>query len=143
MALNHSTIMGRLTKNPELRRTTTGKAVCSFDIACDKPGKDNGASFIPCVAWEKTGEFINQYFTKGSAIVVEGRLESRQYDSKDGQKRTVLEVVVSQAHFCGKKEAPTDEYTGFIKNKPTQGDKWYDDCPDGQNLPDINERLPF
>lgn len=116
MALNHSTIMGSLTKNPELRRTTTGKAVCSFDIACDKPGKDNGASFIPCVAWEKTGEFINQYFSKGSAIVVEGRLESRQYDSKDGLKRTVLEVVVSQAHFCGKKETPADEYTGFIKN---------------------------
>lgn len=117
MALNHSTIMGRLTKNPELRRTTTGKAVVSFDIACDKPGKDSGASFIPCVAWEKTGEFINQYFSKGSAIVVEGRLESRQYETKEGQKRSVLEVVVSQAHFCGKKES-TDEYTGFVKNTP-------------------------
>ena len=56
----------------------SGKAVVSFNIACDKQGKDNGASFIPCVAWEKTGEFINNYFTKGSAIIVEGRLESRQ-----------------------------------------------------------------
>ena len=104
MAMNHSIIMGRLTAVPELRRTNSGKAVVSFTVACDKPGKDNGASFIPCVAWEKTGEFINQYFTKGSAIAVEGRLESRSYDTKDGQKRTVLEVVVSQAHFCGKKE---------------------------------------
>lgn len=101
--LNHLSIMGRLTKDVELRRTNSGKAVASFDIACDKPGKDNGASFIPCVAWEKTGEFINQYFSKGSAIVLEGRVESRQYES-NGQKRTVIELVVSQAHFCGKKE---------------------------------------
>lgn len=121
MALNHSTIMGRLVNDPELRRTGTGKAVVSFTIACDKPGKDNGASFIPCVAWDKTGEFINNYFTKGSPIVIEGRLESRQYETKEGQKRTALEVVVSQAHFCGKKESTeqsTDEYTGFVKNAP-------------------------
>jgi single-strand DNA-binding protein len=113
MALNHNVIMGRLVADPELRRTGTGKAVVSFTLACDKPGKDSGASFIPCVAWEKTGEFIDNYFTKGSPIVVEGRLESRQYESKDNQKRTVLEVVVSQAHFCGKKEStdtPPDAY---------------------------------
>lgn len=113
--LNHITIMGRLTADTELRRTNTGKAVCSFTIACDKPGKDNGASFIPCVAWEKTGEFINQYFSKGSAIVLEGRIESRQYETKDGQKRTVLELVASQAHFCGKKEdnsAPKNDSFG-------------------------------
>ncbi len=109
MALNNVTIMGRLANEVELRRTTSGKAVASFTIACDKPGKDKGASFIPCVAWEKTGEFIDKYFSKGSAIVVEGRLESRQYETKEGQKRTVLEVVVSQAHFCGKKEEKTEE----------------------------------
>ena len=102
--LNHSVIMGRLARDPELRRTNSGKAVCSFTIACDKPGKDSGASFIDCVAWEKTADFISNYFMKGSAIIVEGRLESRQYEAKDGQKRTVLEVVVSQAHFCEKKK---------------------------------------
>ena len=102
--LNHITIMGRLTADTELRRTNSGKAVVSFNIACDKPGKDNGASFIPCVAWEKTGEFINNYFSKGSAILLEGRLESRQYETKDNQKRTVVEVVVSQAHFCERKK---------------------------------------
>ena len=104
MAMNHSTIMGRLANDPELRRTNTGKAVVTFTVACDKPGKDNGASFIPCVAWEKTGEFVNNYFRKGSPIAVEGRLESRQYETKEGQKRTAIEVVVSQAHFCGKKD---------------------------------------
>ena len=110
--LNHSVIMGRLVRDPEIRRTNTGKAVTSFTIACDKPGKDSGASFIECVAWEKTAEFVSNYFAKGSAIIVEGRLESRQYEAKDGQKRTVTEVVVSQAHFCEKKkDEPTNTTT--------------------------------
>ena len=113
--LNHITIMGRLTRDPELRRTTSGKGVTSFTIACDKPGKDSGASFIECVAWEKTADFIANYFMKGSAIIVEGRLESRQYETKDGQKRTVTEVVVSQAHFCEKKkeESTTQHPSNF------------------------------
>jgi single-strand DNA-binding protein len=102
--LNHSVIMGRFVRDPEIRRTTSGKAVTSFTIACDKPGKDSGASFIECVAWDKTAEFVSNYFAKGSAIIVEGRLESRQYETKDGQKRTVTEVVVTQAHFCEKKK---------------------------------------
>lgn len=105
--LNHCTMMGRLTADPEIRRTTTGKAVCSFTVAVDKPGKDSGASFIPCVAWEKTAEFIEKYFSKGSLVALEGRVESRQYETKDGQKRTVVELVASQAHFCGKKETET------------------------------------
>ena len=99
-----------------MRRTNSGKAVCSFTIACDKPGKDSGASFIDCVAWEKTADFVNNYFLKGSAIIVEGRLESRQYETKDGQKRTVTEVVVSQAHFCEKKKEEND---GFSRGEPT------------------------
>ena len=115
--LNHSVVMGRLVRDPEIRRTNSGKAVCSFTIACDKPGKDSGASFIECVAWEKTADFIGNYFTKGSAIIVEGRLESRQYETKDNQKRTVLEVVVSQAHFCERKKeeitAPTKTPSNF------------------------------
>ena len=114
--LNHSVIMGRFVRDPEIRRTNSGKAVTSFTIACDKPGKDNGASFIDCVAWEKTAEFINNYFAKGSAIIVEGRLDSRQYETKDGQKRTATEVVVAQAHFCEKKKEESD---GFSKGEPT------------------------
>lgn len=104
MALNHSVIMGRLCADPELRRTTTGKAVTSFTVAVDNFGKDNGSSFISCVAWDKTGEFIDSYFLKGSPIVVEGRLQTRTYETKDGNKQKVTEVVVTQAHFCGKKE---------------------------------------
>ena len=120
MALNHSIIMGRLVADPELRRTNTGKAVVSFTLACDKPGKDSGASFIPCVAWEKTAEFINNFFLKGSPIAVEGRVESRQYETKDNQKRTVVELVVSQAHFCGKKEESVPADAGRSTAAPTQ-----------------------
>lgn len=104
MALNYSVLMGRLARDPELRRTNTGKAVATFTVAVDNFGKDNGASFISCVAWDKTGEFIDSYFLKGSPIVVEGRLQTRQYETKDGKKQTVTELVVTQAHFCGKKE---------------------------------------
>ena len=136
MAMNHSVIMGRLVSNPEMRRTTTGKAVVSFTIACDKPGKDNGADFIPCVAWEKTGEFVNQYFLKGNPIAVEGRVSSRQYETKEGQKRTVVELVVSQAHFCGKKETADDGYTGFVKNDPAPAQQFV-------LLEGNDEQLPF
>ena len=130
--LNHSVIMGRFVRDPELRRTNSGKAVCSFTIACDKPGKDSGASFIECVAWEKTADFINNYFLKGSAIVVEGRLVSRQYETKDGQKRTVTEVVVAQAHFCEKKK---DEGDGFSKGEPTYQQNNFAPLDDNSPLP--------
>lgn len=131
--LNHSVIMGRLVRDPELRRTGNNKAVTSFTIACDKPGKDSGASFIDCVAWEKTADFINNYFVKGSAIIVEGRLESRQYETKEGQKRTVTEVVVSQAHFCEKKKEESD---GFSKGEPAYQ-------PNNFALMDDDVTLPF
>jgi single-strand DNA-binding protein len=104
MALNYSVLMGRLARDPELRRTNTGKAVATFTIAVDNFGKDNGASFISCVAWDKTGEFVSNFFMKGAPIAVEGRLQTRQYENKDGKKQTVTELVVTQAHFCGKKE---------------------------------------
>lgn len=120
--LNHVSIMGRLTRDPEIRRTNSGKAVCSFSVAVDKPGKDSGASFIPCVAWEKTAEVIEKYLTKGSLVALEGRIESRQYDTKDDQKRTVVELVVSQMHFCGKNEGGVSATAAPASNFPTPGD---------------------
>lgn len=116
MALNYSVLMGRLAGDPELRRTNTGKAVASFTVAVDNFGKDSGASFISCVAWDKVAEFINNYFLKGSQIAVQGRLQTRQYETKDGKKQKVTEVVVTQADFCGKKEEKSD---GFSAGEPT------------------------
>lgn len=94
--MNLVILTGRLTKDPELRYTNSNKAVASFSIAVHE-GKDK-AIFVNCVAWEKTAELIDQYFKKGDGINVYGKLSVRQYD-KDGQKRTVTEVVVSGIEF--------------------------------------------
>ena len=110
--MNSSILIGRLARDPEMRRTGTGKAVTSFTIAVDNFGKDSGASFIPCVAWEQKGEFVDNYFLKGSPIAVRGRLQSRQYETKDGRKQTAIEVVVDEVDFCGKKEQKSDGFSG-------------------------------
>ena len=102
--LNHIVIMGRLTRDPELRRTGTGIAVASFTVAVDRDfgGRDGGereTDFIDCVAWRQTGEFVSKYFTKGSMIVVSGRLQIRGWTDKDGNKRRSAEVVADNVYF--------------------------------------------
>ena len=102
--LNHITIMGRLTRDPELRRTGSGVAVASFTVAVDRDfsGRDGGereTDFIDCVAWRQTGEFVSKYFTKGSMIVVSGRLQIRPWTDKDGNKRRTAEVVADNVYF--------------------------------------------
>ena len=102
--LNHITLMGRLTRDPELRRTGNGVAVASFSIAVDRDysGRDGGerkTDFIDCVAWRQTGEFISKYFTKGRMIVLDGRLEMRDWTDKEGNKRRTAEVIVANAYF--------------------------------------------
>ena len=102
--LNHITIMGRLTRDPELRRTGSGVAVASFTVAVDRDfgGRDGGekeTDFIDCVAWRQTGEFVSKYFTKGRMIVVSGRLQIRNWTDKDGNKRRTAEVVADNCYF--------------------------------------------
>ena len=102
--LNHITIMGRLTRDPELRRTGSGIAVASFTVAVDRDfgGRDGGekeTDFIDCVAWRQTGEFVSKYFTKGSMIVVSGRLQIRNWNDKEGNKRRTAEVVADNVYF--------------------------------------------
>ena len=102
--LNHITIMGRLTRDPELRRTGSGTAVASFTLAVDRDfGKnENGereTDFIDCVAWRQTGEFVSKYFTKGRMAVVSGRLQIRGWTDKDGNKRRSAEVVADNVYF--------------------------------------------
>ena len=102
--LNHITLMGRLTRDPELRRTGSGVAVASFTIAVDRDfGKnENGekeTDFIDCVAWRQTGEFVSKYFTKGRMAVVSGRLQIRPWTDKDGNKRRTAEVVADNVYF--------------------------------------------
>ena len=102
--LNHIVIMGRLTRDPELRRTGSGIAVASFTVAVDRDfgGRDGGekeTDFIDCVAWRQTGEFVSKYFTKGRMAVVSGRLQIRSWTDKDGNKRRTAEVVADNVYF--------------------------------------------
>ena len=102
--LNHIVIMGRLTRDPELRRTGSGIAVASFTVAVDRDfgNRENGereTDFIDCVAWRQTGEFVSKYFTKGRMAVVSGRLQIRNWTDKDGNKRRSAEVVADNVYF--------------------------------------------
>ena len=111
--LNHITIMGRLTRDPELRRTGSGTAVASFTVAVDRDfsGKDGGekeTDFIDCVAWRQTGEFVSKYFTKGRMAVVSGRLQIRSWTDKDGNKRISAEVIADNVYFGDSKNGNTD-----------------------------------
>ena len=102
--LNHITIMGRLTRDPELRRTGSGVAVTSFTVAVDRDfgGRENGereTDFIDCVAWRQTGEFVSKYFAKGRMAVVSGRLQIRNWTDKEGNKRRTAEIVADNVYF--------------------------------------------
>lgn len=102
--LNHIVIMGRLTRDPELRRTGSGLAVASFSVAVERdyPDQQTGqreVDFIDCVAWRQTGEFVSKWFTKGSMIVVSGRLQMRNWTDKDGNKRKTAEINADNVYF--------------------------------------------
>lgn len=102
--LNHIVIMGRLTRDPVLRRTGSGLAVANFTVAVDRdwPNKDTGekeTDFLNCVAWRHTGEFVSKYFTKGSMIVVAGRLQIRKWTDDNGINRTTAEIIADDVYF--------------------------------------------
>ena len=114
--LNHIVIMGRLTRDPELRRTGSGTAVTSFSLAVDRDFKpqigEKETDFIDIVAWRSTAEFVSKYFTKGRMAVVEGRLQIRDWTDKDGSKRRSAQVVADNIYFGDTKPvAPTADYT--------------------------------
>ena len=112
--LNHITIIGRLVADPELRHTPNGSDVATFRIACDrdftKESDEKKADFFNCVAWRSTAAFVAQYFTKGRAIVLDGRLQQREYTTKDGEKRTAVEITAEHVYFGDSK--PQDGGSG-------------------------------
>ena len=111
MSYNRAIIIGRMTKAGELRTTHNGTSTCSFTVAVDRAFKNaNGekvTDFINCVAWRGQAEFISKYFTKGSVIGVQGNIQTRSYTDKEGNKRTVTEILVDRAFFVGGKERNT------------------------------------
>lgn len=115
--LNSISVSGRLVRDPELRRTDSGKAVTSFSVACDRDFKNSQTGekevdFLDCVAWGSTAETVERYFRKGQMAMVTGRLQIRQYTDKNGQKRRYAEILVSSVYFCGSKESGTQTSSG-------------------------------
>lgn len=141
--LNHIIIMGRLTRDPELRRTASGTAVASFTLAvdrdfADKQSGEKETDFIECVAWRQTGEFVSKHFSKGRMAVVSGRLQIRGWTDKDGNKRKTAEVVADNVYFGDSKK----ESGGSNGDYPGQG---YQNAPASNfaMLDDDYEQLPF
>ena len=120
--LNVVAIMGRLVADPELRTTTQGTNVCSFRIACDRnfarQGEQRQADFIDIVAWRQQAEFVSKYFQKGSLIAIEGSLQTRQYQDKNGNNRTAVEVVANNINFAGPKSS--NGGSGMMNAAPAQ-----------------------
>ena len=119
--LNHITIMGRLVRDPELRRTGSGVAVASFCVAVDRDfgNRESGereTDFIDCVAWRQTGEFVSKYFAKGRMAVVSGRLQIRSWTDKDGNKRRTAEVVADNVYFGDSKRDNNDGGNAYGNN---------------------------
>lgn len=136
--LNHITIMGRLTKDPELRRTNSGTAVASFTLAVDRDFSpkdgEKETDFIDCVAWKHTAEFVSKYFGKGRMAVVDGRLQLRGWTDKEGNKRGTAEVVADNVYFGDSKKEASD---GGFAPDPTDYKSGF------QNMVDDDEELPF
>lgn len=162
--LNHIVLMGRLTKDPELRTTQAGVPVATFTLACDRDyapqGQQKEADFIGCVAWRATAEFVNRYFFKGKTAVVSGRLQKRSYEDRNGVKREVAEIVCDNVYFGDDKKrdqgsdgyaAGEPEYTPPQKPKaigygaqgtPYEGDGYQQSMSPYEGLDDDGE-LPF
>ncbi len=145
--LNHITLMGRLTRDPELRYTPSGTAVASFALAVDRDfaSKESGerqTDFIDIVAWRQTGEFVSKYFQKGSMAVVSGRLQIRDWQDKDGNKRRSAEVVADNVYFGEGKR--TREGGDSYDAAPRSGG--YESSPKGSSFSELNDGdgdLPF
>lgn len=123
--LNHITIMGRITKDIELRRTGAGVAVASFTVAVDRDFGQNGqkeTDFFDCVAWRNTGEFVERNFSKGKMIVVSGRLQNRKWEDKSGNKRTTAEIVAENVYFGEPKSGNAPAKNDYpVMTEPDEG----------------------
>lgn len=115
--LNVVAIMGRLVADPELRTTQAGHSVCSFRIACDRSyvqqGQERQADFIDIVAWRQQADFVSKYFRKGSMIAIDGSLQTRQYQDKQGNNRTAVEVVANNISFAGAKRQDSQSVPSY------------------------------
>lgn len=142
--LNVVVIIGRIVKDPELKTTNSGKSVCSFRIANDSGYKDasgqSQTNWLDVTAWGKTAEFVCKYFPKGALISIDGRLQSRSYQDKNGQNRTAVEIVAQNVSFCGSKESTSPAPQNVAQHpaapsQRTQGEPDADYALDDGDLP--------
>ena len=150
--LNKAILMGRLTRDPELKITPSGVSVCSFAIAVSRPysrDKETPADFIDIVAWRQSAEFVSKYFTKGSMIIVDGSIQTRTYEDRNGNKRKAVEVVADNVQFGESKNAsagaPQDYRTPAPTQAPPQPAVSYSsgDVGDFAEMPADSDDLPF
>ena len=146
--LNQIAIQGRLVRDPELRRTASGKAVTSFTLACDRDFKnqqtgEKEVDFIECVAWGGTAEMVEKYFHKGQMAVATGRLQLRGWTDKNGQKRRQAEILVSNVYFCGSKESGTQASSGADNGYSTPAYQAPAPAANFAELEDDDAQLPF
>ena len=143
--INCAFIMGRLIADPELRTTPSGISVTSFCVAVDrsyvKSGEERQTDFINVVAWRQTADFVTRYFHKGSMIAVQGSIQTRSYEDKNGNKRTAVEIVADKVSFCGSK-------SGFNESSDTQTSNYTQNSQNGElsaNSEDFEDDsgLPF
>lgn len=133
--LNHIVLMGRMTRDPELRYTQSQTPVASFTLACERDfgGRDGGekqTDFIDIVTWKHTAEFVSKYFTKGSMAVVSGRLQIREWTDRDGAKRRSAEVIADNIYF-GESKRSTEDSTSNQYQAPVGSFTEYSDVEDG------------
>ena len=140
-SFNKVILMGNITKDVELKQTPSGVSVCSFDIAVNRKLNKDVVDFFPIVVWRQQAEFVSKYFKKGQAIVVCGELQTRSYNDKQGNKRTVVEVVADEVTFAGNKENATE-----AKSEPsaqpympsvysTENSQNFEEIPGDETLP--------
>ena len=149
--LNRAILMGRLTRDPELKQTPNNVSVATFSLAVDRnyqADKNNkAADFINIVAWRHTAEFVSKYFTKGQLVAVEGSIQTRSYQDKDGNNRTAFEVVADQVYFAEKKNPNAAPSAGFVPppfEEPAKGSSFsVGDIGDFEEFDADDSELPF
>lgn len=137
--INRVTLVGRITKNPELKKTQSGKSVTSFTVACNRMKKEDGADFINCVAWNQSAEYLCNYAKKGYLVDVDGRLQVRSYETQSGSKQYITEVVAEHLSILESKKND-DQQANVPSYEPLQNQ--YEDVQ--SDYPEINsDDLPW
>lgn len=150
-SINTAVLMGRLTKDPELRKTQSGNSLCRFTLACDKrktkDDQDPGANFIMCVAWRQQAEFLANYASKGNLIAINGSIETGSYTDRDGRKVYTTEVLVERLQLVESKKQRADypnagrSYT--MEEAGRNANEGFEDFDTGPAVADVGDDLPF